>query len=320
VSDGRWRTEDKPLFTVAVDNDGSFRIDGVPVGLGARVVATAGRHQGYSGLLALRPGQTHDAGDIVVKAPESLASRGVVRGRIIDENGEPLLSRVVWVSWEGTWGQGRIDLGWFWVSGVRSDRPVMIRVVVPGIGSGSRTTVGGDWDCIFQIDTNGWGLLDVEAPSLVVDRWINHAPMTWQQLRGRVVLLTFRDLGRDNPEDHSLRAMLSVCREYHSRGLVVIAVYGYAPEDGSVNPEHAVGRILSLFEGVPIAGCLDADPSLVADLMPRDDSGDAFAGATHSLYQVYVRPAMFLVDKQGRVRCCIDEKTLGEQIDMLLQE
>jgi hypothetical protein len=225
-----------------------------------------------------------------------------------------LLDQVIWVRSEGKWAREYLDQGWFWVHDVPTDRPATIRVAVPGVGSCSRTAVGGDQDCVFQMDAKGWGLLEAEAPALVVDKWINHAAMTWEQLRGRIVLLTFRDLRRDSEEE------LSWWRQCQSAGLVVIAVYDHVPANGSVSPDDAVSRIVSLFQGVPMAGCLDADPALVADLMPKGDPGDAFAGATHSLYQVSVRPTTFLIDRAGRIRGCVDENTVQERIEMLLQE
>ena len=168
------------------------------------------------------------------------------------------------------------------------------------------------------MDTAGRGLLGVPAPALVVNRWINHAPMTWEQLRGRVVLLAFCDLTQG--QDHTLSAILSLYRQYQSRGLIVVVVYGHVPEDDPLDPEHAVEYILHLFRGTPIAGCLDGDPSLVADLLPENMPLGAFAGATHYLYQVGMGPALFLIDKQGRIRCCVDLGEIRERIDSLLQE
>lgn len=320
VPDERWRAVDKSLYKRVVDGEGCFRFDGVPVGLDVRVCATAGRYQGDSGPIALKAGGTYDVGDLTMNVPESAPATGIVHGRVIDKNGQTFSDRTIWMSSGDRWLRGPMRKGRFVIGGVPIDRPVTIRVAVPGVGSGSAVAMAGDEDCLFRLDTVGEELLGVPASALVVDRWINHAPMTWEQLRSRVVLLAFCDLKQENPQDRTLPAILSLHRQYQSRGLIIIVVYGHVPADGPLDPERAVDHVLHLFRGSSIAGCLDADPNLVADLLPEDSPSGALAGATHYLYQVDLVPAVFLIDKRGKVRCCADLDQIRERIDLLLQE
>ncbi len=326
--DGRWLNEHDSLYALTVDESGRFQFDGVAVGLKLRVAAYQGRNQGYSDLIDLQPGAMHDIGSIVLRTPELPPPTGHVRARIIDENGEPVANRLITVSTTVAGDGSPIKTGGtlptrndgsLLATGLPLDRAVTLTVRVPGYGAWSKTTVTGDPNCTFQVYPQGWDLLGAKAPPLIVDRWFNHAPMTLEMLRGNVVLLLFGSLSRPHHGEPTMSPIDTLCREYGPQGLVVIVVLGHLPEYASRDRERAVQQALRLFGGAPIAGCFDADANLVTDPMP-DGRLPAAAGATHRLYRVNVQPALFLIDKAGRVRFRAELQDLWEQVNLLLKE
>jgi hypothetical protein len=318
LSEAQWRAEDYSLYTLTVGSDGRFRIEGVAVGVTMRVAAHHDGFQAQSALLDLKGGETHDVGDIVLKTSGRTMSMGYVRARVIDEKGRPLARRMITTGAAGT-GMSQTDQnGYFSLLSLPTDQPATVTLQVPGYGRWSKEVMAGDPNCTFQVFPQGWDLRGTPAPPLVVDRWVNHVPMTWEQLRGRVVLLMFRDLYRESGPEFS--AIRGLCGEYGPQGLVVIAVYPHLPEGGRVDRDRAAELILAAFRGASLAGCLDADPNLVADLAPQARPAEVAKGATYSLYRVSEPPALFLIDKQGKVRCCPQAEDLWEQIGLLVEE
>ena len=134
-----------------------------------------------------------------------------------------------------------------------------------------------------------------------------------------MVLLTFRDFRMDG--DPGLATIRRLLADFGSKGLFAIAVYNHLSGGGGVAQDLVTAHITGVFEGAPIAGILDSDPALVADLMPPGRPPGVAAGATHWLYQVHERPASFLVDKKGIVRYLTPkENNLREWIVKLLEE
>jgi hypothetical protein len=178
----------------------------------------------------------------------------------------------------------------------------------------------GDLDCNFQVYPSGWGITGEEAPPLAVDRWFNHAPMILEGLRGRVVLLMFCSW-REYPHvtETALSSIRVLDRQYRSQDLVIVVVYDYLPADHPA-ARNITGYLLSHFGGLPIAGCFDADPNSMADPMPRDRPMAAMDGVTHWRYRVCSQPAFFLIDKQGKVRYCVEVKDLWDRVGSLLAE
>lgn len=316
--DNRWNGLPDPLFAATTDDDGYFQLQGVSVGPRVRAVAFLGTLSGRSASLDLKGAEVADAGEIVLTG--SRPGSGIVRGRITDEQDSPVAHRVIRVG-IGPAGQNLVTDadGCYTLTDLPTDRSITITIDMPSYGVWSRTTVADDYACDFQVVPQGWGALGREAPPLVADAWFNHAPISLQEARGRVVLLTFRNFTMDR--DSGLATIRSLLEEFGSKGLLVVAVYDHLPGGNPVAADLVTTHLTNLFEGAPIAGVLDSDPDLVANLMPAGRPPGVTAGATHWLYQVHERPASFLIDKKGIVRFCEPrENNLRERIVKLLEE
>lgn len=118
------------------------------------------------------------------------------------------------------------------------------------------------------------------APELVgISRWFNTPPLSLAGLRGKVVLVDFWTLGCSNCI-HTLPHVQAWHRRYKDQGLVVIGVHTpeFAFEREPANVQAAIQRFGL---GYPVA--LDNDSRTW--------------NAWHNAYW----PALYLIDKQGRV-------------------
>jgi hypothetical protein len=314
MADGSWRSSDRSCYTPTTGGQSGFQFESVPVGLPVRVFAFHGAAAGQSDPLRLEPGRTQDAGTVRVRLrkPET----GTVRGRLTDENGLPIALCTLFARMGKTTEQFTTDAeGRFVLGGVSERGPVTVAVRVLGYGTWQRTAFAGDTDCDFAVYPQGWGIVGEKATDLIVDRWFNHAPMMWDALRGRVVLLAFHRVrlspNRESPQLRNLH------ERYSSRGLTIIVVFPHVPPERLTDP--VVGSHVRQFSGTSIAGCFDADPNMIAELMPPARPSAA-EGATHWLYQVHSCPAYFLIDKQGVVRCNPGETELEDWVQRLLEE
>ncbi len=313
MADGSWRSSSRSLHTSTTDGQGYFQFENVPVGLKVKVSAARGTAEGQSEPLDLKPGRMLEVDRIVIR--DRKLESGIIRGCITDENGQPIAFCKMVATVELVGQSLMTDAqGCFVLRRVPADRSVTVAIRVPGCGTWSRTAAAGDVDCHFLVCPQGWDAVGQEATPLVVDRWFNHAPMTWDQLRGWVVLLTFRDFMDVDP---GLSQIRNLCEEYGPRGLAVIVVCQHAPTERLA--DLAVKHALRQFNGIPIAGCLDADPNVAAEVTPPARPFE-IGGATHWLYQVHDCPAYFLIDKRGTVRCCPRASDLEQWVQRLLDE
>lgn len=316
--DNRWSGLGEALYATSSDDEGYFQLDGVLVGPRIRSVGFLGTLSGRSRSLNLAPSEIGDVGEIILTG--RTPGTGVIQGYITDEQDEPVANRAI----KAGIGRAMQNLvtdadGGYMLTDMPTDRPVSVTIEVPTYGTWSRTTVADDFACDFQVVPQGWGALGQEAPLLFAETWFNHAPVTLKEVRGRVVLLTFRDFSMHR--DPGLATIRSLLTEFGSKGLLVIAVYDHLPGGNSVAADLVTTHIAGLFEGAPIAGMLDSDPDLVADLMPPGRPPGVTAGATHWLYQVHERPASFLIDKKGIVRHCTErDSALRDWVEKLLDE
>jgi thiol-disulfide isomerase/thioredoxin len=118
------------------------------------------------------------------------------------------------------------------------------------------------------------------APELATGEWINSEPLKLKDLRGRVVLIEFWTFRCIN-----CRNTLPFVKRWHDRyldkGLTVIGVH--SPEfDEEKNVEHLRREVSSLGIRYPVV--TDNDYK------------------TWNAYKVEAWPAVFLLDKQGRIR------------------
>jgi len=316
--DGAWRGAEEYLETPAVDEEGYFVFDKVAIGLKLRVTAHHGTLSGRSRQISLTAGQVVDAGEIVMTGLRPGA--GLVQGRLIDETGRPLADRAVNVRVGRSSQWLRTDAeGYYVMTDMPTDRSITIVIEVDSYGSWSRATTPDDFACDFRLCPQGWDVQGKEALPLFAGRWFNHAPMTLKEVKGRVVLLTFRDFAGDR--DPGLSRLQNLHSQYGRKGLLIIAVYNHLPQGGSLAGDLVVNHLAASFGDASIAGFLDGDPALVADLMPPERPAGAAAGATRWLYQVHSQPAFFLIDKAGKVRHCAgDAGRLNGWIESLLDE
>jgi hypothetical protein len=318
MRDNRWRGDTGALDPPAVDDEGYFHFDRVPVGSRVRIAARRGAFTGQSRPIVLTPGDVANAGQIVMTGPRP--GTGLVQGRITDEHGLPLADRPVMIrlARRGQWL--RTDAaGYYLLTDLPAGRPLTVELEVTPYGLWSRTTTPDDFACDFQLSPQGWGLIGKQAPPLFPARWFNHAPMTLTQLKGRVVLLAFRRFQGD--ADPGLARLRHLHSQYAPQGLTTIAVYDHLPVTDPRAADIVAGHLAALFAGTAIAGFLDTEPDVVADLMPPERPAVAAAGATNWLYQVHARPAFYLIDKMGIVRHITNaDADLAAPIQRLLDE
>jgi thiol-disulfide isomerase/thioredoxin len=118
------------------------------------------------------------------------------------------------------------------------------------------------------------------APELASGTWINSAPLTIKELRGRVVLIDFWTFGCYNCRN-TLPAVKTWDTRYRGQGLTIIGVH--TPELDTERDLENVRRE-------------------VADLQIRYPVLTDNDYATWKAYKVEGWPTMFLLDKSGHIR------------------
>lgn len=112
-----------------------------------------------------------------------------------------------------------------------------------------------------------------------IDNWINSAPLTMQQLRGKVVLVDFWTYDCINCQ-HVLPYVKGWHRKYKDQGLVVVGVH---------TPEYGFERNLDNLKAA-------VQRNAISFPVAQDNRY-----ATWSAYDNRFWPAFYLVDKQGQV-------------------
>jgi thiol-disulfide isomerase/thioredoxin len=125
-------------------------------------------------------------------------------------------------------------------------------------------------------------ILQKPAPPLHVVAWLNSAPRTLEQLRGKVVLIDFWSVGC-GPCVASLPGVQRAADEFAAKGVVVIGLHDAGIEPAALQAfakEHQLAYPLAI-----------AAP---------DDLGPSF-GASFRAYRVRGIPAVAVIDRQGRL-------------------
>lgn len=112
-----------------------------------------------------------------------------------------------------------------------------------------------------------------------IDHWINSAPLTMQQLRGKVVLVDFWTYDCINCQ-HVLPYVKAWHQQYKDQGLVVVGVH---------TPEYGFERNLDNLKAA-------VQRNAISFPVAQDNRY-----ATWSAYDNRFWPAFYLVDKQGQV-------------------
>ncbi|HPC95790.1 MAG TPA: redoxin domain-containing protein [Sedimentisphaerales bacterium] len=150
----------------------------------------------------------------------------------------------------------------------------------------------------MQIFPQGWQLLGRQAPPLSIAKWYNSKPQTLEELRGKVVLLQIGVLLPLYGED--LTMIQKVAEKYAGRGLEIIAVHQSLDVTwGGEVTEDDLQKLVR--DGhVPFAFCLDQKRQ------------------TCSAYAPKATPALYLIDREGRVVISPTKDNIETCIDQLL--
>ncbi len=290
-------------WTVTVEKKGLFVVAGVPTGLAMRVSAESKGLQGWADVNDLLPGQVRDVGDIVLRGYGGIDEKtdwtGILEGTITDENNEPVVAVKV-TAYTGTdhFEATTNRSGHFMLTGLPRGVRLNFSLYLDGYGHCHKYVYADSDDGDMQIFPQGWELLGKQAPPLSIAKWYNRKPLTLEELRGKVVLLQIGVLLPLYGED--LTAMQKVADKYAGRGLTIIAVH--QPLDVTWGGEVTDDDLRKFVtEGhVPFAFCLDQERQ------------------TYSAYAPKATPALYLIDREGRVVISPTKDNLDACIDQLL--
>jgi hypothetical protein len=336
LSYGIFQTDGRSSYRASVGDDGRFVFADVPVGPPVRVTADAtGRPVGQSCTVELKAGQTTDVGEISLAA--KAAEDAVLSGRVTDENGWPVPGCEVTAAF-GT-GAGSLrtsDKGRFAMRSLPRGKDVTLTIAAPRYGPLSVRQYGkwsitgqtGDESLDLQILPEGWKVLDGKAPDLVVGEWWNSRPVSLEQARGKVIVLTLGadpvadDAGPRPPYIAYAKCLMDVHRRFGEARVQVIIVYTYPAQ----NTYHA--RVVAVarrdledgyFEAddLSFAACVDGDPNRASRYAVQ---GCESLGATYTLYQARRPNTLVVIDKRGIVRAYVSAKELEGWVERLVAE
>jgi hypothetical protein len=150
----------------------------------------------------------------------------------------------------------------------------------------------------MQIFPQGWDLLGKPAPALSIAQWFNSPAVTLEELRGKVVLLQIGVLLPLYGEH--LTMMQTMHEKYSEQGLELIAVHQplHVTWGGKVTEEDI--RTFVDQGNAPFTFCLDKERE------------------TYSAYAPKATPAMYLIDRDGRVVISPTTENVEEWIRDLL--
>jgi hypothetical protein len=120
-----------------------------------------------------------------------------------------------------------------------------------------------------------------DAPGLQVARWVQQGPVTVKESAGKVLVIAFLDGVEECRE--VIDAMNRISEDYKQAGVTVLAIVSAKTE------EKDVKGMIARLKGSPVA---------------IDNGGnEKFKGATFESYRVRRAPAVYIIDRQGKVAC-----------------
>ncbi len=321
LGQGRSQSARNNLWTIKVEEDGTFQFVGVPAGLPMKIFVEKPGFQGVAELPELEPGHTLDAGDVVLQPLHGFTDgqmewTGSLSGRIVNEVNEPMVGLTVHTSIGMQYFEDTTDLkGRYLLKGLPRGKRISGSVYADGYGHTSvQATVDGN-DLDVKLLPQGWELLDKPAPGLFVDKWINAENVTLEQYRGKVVVLQIGVLLPKDPME--LERMQTLLNEYGSQGLQVIAIHQRLDISwaGKVTEDDLHAFVAA--RGITFPFAIDAPVDVVRDLVGEKAVGN---GAMYSLYDVKATPALYLIDKTGILRISPRRNEVDAWIKRLLRE
>jgi len=304
VANAPWQADVRP--------DGTFTISPIPFGLLLHFsVSKPGRYAKRS-LDDLKPNEVLDLGDVILPAAKT-EYNATIAGRVIDENKKPVVGAQVYTgnSRDVTDRKGRFEL-----KNLPADRKITVNVTHQGYGwHDFRQIPTGEENAELQVFPLGYELIGKPAPALLIEQWFNTDPLVMEELRGKVVLLAFgiHVLSEQNRFPQQLQG---IATKYQDRDVVVIGVHADKQQTwpSKFVPEDIAKYLEEKKLTIPLA--LDHVRSKALDTVPKERSG----GATFATYDAKLRGTMFLIDKQGNVRCSPTHDNLDKWIKQLLDE
>ncbi len=312
-----------PVWKTIIEAGGQFKFEGVPIGLPMTIVASKPGYVGQVKFEKLTAGQVFDTSRIVLKPRPGFGDgavewTGTLSGKVINEKGKPMTRMRVYARRGGGIVQDTTDSrGRYKLTGLPKGEEISMGVYASGYGHCSFKVTPGKSDFDMQIFPQGYDLYGKQAPGLFVGKWLNTKPITLKQFRGKVVLLQIGIRLPDYPRQ--LEQVQEVLEKYGDKGLEVIAVHQRLhvtrPRTGQATTQE---KLLAFIKenDIKFPFGIDGDSNMLFTL-PATRSPN---GAMYSVYGVKATPALYLIDKQGKVRISPTRMNLDEWIEKLLAE
>jgi thiol-disulfide isomerase/thioredoxin len=292
-------TSSRPLESATrKDNQGTFRLAGLLGGRGYTVSASAeGYGMAQSKLFTLKAGEKKTLPPLTLRKADA-----VLQGQVTDLSGKPVMGVLVRVSGKtsttDTQGRYRVEnLPHGTGAYVQVSHADYEEDYQPNINPDS-----GPVNFVLRPKFNPAKVLAQPgrpAPELVCAYWLNSEPLTWEKLRGKVVLLAFvaADVG---PCERLLPQLKEWQEHYAGQGFTVVQI-----QDRSLAPAELRAWVQKKGLSYPVA-------------MVQSGLDEGWAGQTFSAYGVVAVPALFLIDRAGNLHSIPSLARLREQIEELL--
>jgi len=305
------------VWKSSIEADGSFEIESIPTGAPLQLTIRKDGYKTWVKVVDLAAGKNTDLGQVVLEPQRGIKPKtkegNLLFGFIVNEGGEPIAGAKV-----STIAGKEIEAdanGWYELQGLPAGVLSKVSVYADGYGSSTFEAAvdGNDFD--IQIFPQGYELYGGQGPELFVEKWVNTEPVTLEQFLGKVVLLQVGGLLPMQDYRLQVQRLQELQAEYGERGLAVIAIHQplSVKRAGEVVEEAIESFIVEQQIRFPFG----------IDMESPDSPKESFRtgnGATYNLYEAKASPALFLIDKQGRLRISPPVKGLEGWIERLLAE
>jgi hypothetical protein len=302
---GRYGTALIGSVTMSVDGHFTARCVANVEGFGIDFRSPAGWAQRNK--FSNSPGAKHDLGVIHLSGNRADAI-ATLSGRVLDEAGIPIAGAALYGP-NGNFAPTKTDhLGRYFQTDLRIGEKILIDVNTGSKNQEFPDIATNQENIELRFKPRGYQLLNHPAPNLNVSEWLNPGPTNFAVLRGKVILLQLGD--QFGELDGQLKPLLDATKKYGDKGLYTIAIHNPLKENSWIvaGQLHPVTR------------------QDVTDYLKNHDIRIPFAidtSGAHSMFGSYYcwQPGEFcLIDKNGNVAACPDEKDLDQWIEKLLAQ